>query len=298
MPSSKPTTQPSCQPSRTPTDAPSSMPSAPPTRQPSKQPSGQPTQQPSKQPSSNPSCQPSLQPNSKPSSIPSLQPNTKPSRNPTLQPFSIPSTQPSPTQEPSTASTNTVPSITTTVSAGKKSFLDKTTKSLRKKEKREKKTKDKNQSSEKDKVKSKKQKKKDKKKSPAKTGKANAGFAQNVPGNPTIVLDLEKPENVASAMDRAGEVSRFPDSVHGRSALSFLLTDLQSEEQQGKDRIALIDRTIEELQLERKALTDKVLALKQQQFDLLRSAMTANSFVNDSPSSTLESVTATIEVSV
>jgi hypothetical protein len=76
------------------------------------------------------------------------------------------------------------------------------------------------------------------------------------------------------------------------------LTDLQIEEQQGKDRIALIDRTIEELQLERKALTDKVLALKQQQFDLLRSAMSSISFGNDTVPRPLESVPAPVEVCI
>ncbi len=213
--------------------------------------------------------------------------------------------QPSPPQEPSTASTSTVPSIITTVSAGKKSFLEKR-KSQKKKERREKKANEQNQSTENEKAKQekKKQKKKDKKKSPAKPRKEKARLepdlrsTQNASKNMAEVVDLDKPDTATSAMDRAGTSNQFSDSAGGRSALNFLLTDLQTEEQQGKDRIALIDRTIEELQLERKALTDKVLALKQQQFDLLRSAMSSNSFVNDTVSRPSESVPAPIEVCI
>ena len=51
-----------------------------------------------------------------------------------------------------------------------------------------------------------------------------------------------------------------------------------------KDRIASIERTIEELNSELKALTDKVLSLKQQQFDVLLSTMATNPFENDSAS--------------
>jgi hypothetical protein len=68
--------------------------------------------------------------------------------------------QPSPPKEPSTASTSTVPSIITTVSAGKKSFLEKS-KGHRKKERREKQANE--QSTEREKGKAKKQKKKDRK---------------------------------------------------------------------------------------------------------------------------------------
>ncbi len=83
----------------------------------------------------------------------------------------------------------------------------------------------------------------------------------------------------------------------GRSALNLRLTDLQSEDQQGNaDRIAVIDRTIEELELqrktlidrldrtvqelelERKALTDKMYLSKQQKLNLLQSAMSINCF--------------------
>jgi hypothetical protein len=209
--------------------------------------------------------------------------------------------QPSPPKEPSTASTSTVPSIITTVSAGKKSFLEKS-KSHRKKERREKQANE--QSTEREKGKAKKQKKKDRKKSPTKPRKektrleTDSTSTQNASNKKAEVVDLDNSDNATSAVDRAGTSNQFVDSAGGKSALNFLLTDLQIEEQQGKDRIALIDRTIEELQLERKALTDKVLALKQQQFDLLRSAMSSSSFGNDTVPRPLESVPAPVEVCI
>lgn len=209
--------------------------------------------------------------------------------------------QPSPPKEPSTASTSTVPSIITTVSAGKKSFLEKS-KSHRKKERREKQANE--QSTEREKGKAKKQKKKDRKKSPTKPRKektrleTDSTSMQNASNKKAEVVDLDNSDNATSAVDRAGTSNQFVDSAGGKSALNFLLTDLQIEEQQGKDRIALIDRTIEELQLERKALTDKVLALKQQQFDLLRSAMSSSSFGNDTVPRPLESVPAPVEVCI
>jgi hypothetical protein len=206
------------------------------------------------------------------------------------------SLQPSLLKESSTASTSTVPSFSTKVSAGKKSFLDKASKNQRRKERKEKKAQEQNQSTEKDKAKSKKATKKDKKRSPAKKGTglmSNCTPAQNASVKLPEVVDCNK------SMDQAGTSNQFqpfPESGEGRSALNFLLTDLQSEEQQGKDRIALIDRTIEELQLERKALTDKVLSLKQQQFDLLRSAMSTNQFASDSAPRSLEATTTTTKV--
>ena len=57
-----------------------------------------------------------------------------------------------------------------------------------------------------------------------------------------------------------------------------MLDNLAIEEQEGKARIAVIDRNIEDLQLERKNMIDRVLALKQKQFDLLRSSFTATPF--------------------
>ncbi len=78
-------------------------------------------------------------------------------------------------------------------------------------------------------------------------------------------------------------IDSLPNAGHPRSALKFLLQDLQIEEQQGKSRITVIDSTIEALLLERKSLTDRVLALKQRQFDLLSSSLTNAQFESDVP---------------
>lgn len=198
---------------------------------------------------------------------------------------------------PSSASTSIPPCITTTVSAGKKSFLEKPSKNKKRKERREMKKK-----GGQEKPNSKKQKK-NKKKSPTTSPvKTNAELmihwreAQSTSENTAEAGESDKTEMVASALERAESLEKGPQSGRTKSALNFLLIDLQAEEQEGKNRITLIDRTIEELQLERKALTDKVLALKQKQFDLLRSAMCSNTFDDDSSSVPLESVKAAIKV--
>ena len=46
------------------------------------------------------------------------------------------------------------------------------------------------------------------------------------------------------------------------------------------ERIAVIDRTMEDLHLERKALTDKVLSLKQEQCELLLSTVPSHPFAS------------------
>lgn len=197
---------------------------------------------------------------------------------------------------PSSASTSIPPCITTTVSAGKKSFLEKPSKNKKRKEKREMKKKGGQEKP------NSKKKKKNKKKSPTTSPvKTNAELmihwreAQSTSENTAEAGESDKTEMVASALERAESLEKGPQSGRTKSALNFLLVDLQAEEQEGKNRIALIDRTIEELQLERKALTDKVLALKQKQFDLLRSAMCSNTFDDDSSSGPLESVKAAIK---
>ena len=83
--------------------------------------------------------------------------------------------------------------------------------------------------------------------------------------------------------EQAGTSNHLNESAERRNAFQKI-TDLQSEEQREKDRIASIERTIEELNSELKALTDKVLSLKQQQFDVLLSTMATNPFENDSAS--------------
>lgn len=193
---------------------------------------------------------------------------------------------------PSSASSSTPPCITTTVSAGKKSFLEKPSKNQKRKEKRE------QQNGVQEKPKAKKQKKNKRKSSTKSPEKTNAELmihwrqAQSI----SEAGEPDKSKQVASALDRAEALEKGPDSGRTKSALNFLFTDLRAEEQEGKDRIKLIDRTIEELQLERKAITDKVLALKQKQFDLLRSAMTSNTFDDDSISGPSVSNKAAIKV--
>nr|CAH0102923.1 unnamed protein product [Daphnia galeata] len=71
------------------------------------------------------------------------------------------------------------------------------------------------------------------------------------------------------------------------------LVDLQSEEQRGRDRIAVIDRTMEELHSERKALTDKVLSLKQEQYELLLSTTPNHPFESVNASRYSEQTTTT-----
>ena len=105
---------------------------------------------------------------------------------------------------------------------------------------------------------------------------------------PTPVKALEASANkelvVVSVMETANvsalnsESQKNSDSDQPQSSLKILLDNLAIEEQEGKARIAVIDRNIEDLQLERKNMIDRVLALKQKQFDLLRSSFTATPF--------------------
>jgi hypothetical protein len=75
-------------------------------------------------------------------------------------------------------------------------------------------------------------------------------------------------------MDRAGpsQLQPFPESCEEKGVFNFLLTVLQSQAQQGKNDIALIDRQMNDLQSKRQSLTDMVLA-KEQQVAHLQSAM-------------------------
>ena len=127
-----------------------------------------------------------------------------------------------------------------------------------------------NQSTDKDKAKLKKPKKEDTEKSPVKSASVK------------LPSDLDKQGNGSTR-----NIQPFPESSERRSALNSLLTDFETEAQQGKDRLALIDRNIEErqlerkalshnieeLQLERKALSDEVQLKLLLQFELLRSAL-------------------------
>jgi hypothetical protein len=87
-------------------------------------------------------------------------------------------------------------------------------------------------------------------------------------------------------IDQAGTSNHFSESGE-RSALQLL-----------KDRITFIDRTIEELHFERKALTEKILSLKYQQFDLQRSVMSTNQFPSDGAPWPSELITATLKVCI
>ena len=130
----------------------------------------------------------------------------------------------------------------------------------KRKETQEKAADEQNQSTNKDKAKSKKPKKED----------------------TELPSDLDKQGNGSTR-----NIQPFPESSERRSALNSLLTDFETEAQQGKDRLALIDRNIEErqlerkalshnieeLQLERKALSDEVQLKLLLQFELLRSAL-------------------------
>ena len=77
--------------------------------------------------------------------------------------------------------------------------------------------------------------------------------------------------------EQAGTSNHSNESAERRNALQRLM-DFLSEEQRVKERIALIDRTMEDLHSERKALTDKVLSLKQKQYDVLLSTMPDHPF--------------------
>lgn len=85
----------------------------------------------------------------------------------------------------------------------------------------------------------------------------------------------EAQKTAETTLQVATTESRASDEVicNSRNTLKFMLEDLQLQEREGKERITIIDRTIEELQLERKALTSRVLALKERQFELLRSSL-------------------------
>jgi hypothetical protein len=107
FPSMQPSNQPIAHPSRVPTSQPSSRPSFRPTVLPTCQPTVQPSHHPSTQPSAFPSAQPSSSPTSQPSDFPSKQPSCQPSCKPTVQPTSYPSHQPSsnPSNQPTTVPT-------------------------------------------------------------------------------------------------------------------------------------------------------------------------------------------------
>ena len=89
--------------------------------------------------------------------------------------------------------------------------------------------------------------------------------------------ELAKLSGVDNTMDRDSTphdllLSPDPESGGRSDAFSFFFTILLKEMEQAKDRI-------EELQLEQKDLTHKVLR-KQKQLDLLQSAMTNKKFAN------------------
>lgn len=153
------------------------------------------------------------------------------------------SLQPLPLEESNRASTIAdVSSISTKVSAKK---LDKKIRIQKRKETQEKAAHEQNQSTNKDKAKSKKPKKEDTKKSPVQSASVK------------LPSDLDKQGNGSSR-----NIQPFPESSERRSALNSLLTDFETKAQQGKDRLALIDRNIEELQLARKALSDNIEELQ------------------------------------
>ena len=87
-------------------------------------------------------------------------------------------------------------------------------------------------------------------------------------------------------IDQAGTSNHFSESGE-RSALQLL-----------KDRITFIDRTIEELHFERKALTEQIISLKDEQFDLQRSVMSTNQFPSDGAPWPSELITATLKVCI
>ena len=91
---------------------------------------------------------------------------------------------------------------------------------------------------------------------------------QGTSSNLQQALDSDK------TMDRAGpsQLQAFPESCEEKGVFNFLLTVLQSQAQQGKNDIALIDRQMNDLQSKRQSLTDMVIA-NEQQVARLQSAM-------------------------
>lgn len=80
-----------------------------------------------------------------------------------------------------------------------------------------------------------------------------------------------------TAVDVVEQVDMEVQSVVGNNQLEFMLSDYALEERQANERIAVIDKCVEEYLKERMELASRVQTLKQLQFDALRSALPVTS---------------------